>query len=334
MNDQHVVGSGEFHYRVAIDWPCWPDDWNVIEVVGAATDSQDRVYVFSRGEHPVTVFDREGRFLSSWGEGLFARPHGITVAPDDTVFCTDDFGHTVRKFTRDGKLLMTLGTHGRPSDTGATSIDFRTIRHAGPPFHFPTNVALAPSGELFISDGYGNARIHKFSADGRLLLSWGSPGTGPGQFQVPHGIAVDRNGTVYVADRENSRLQLFSPDGDFLAEWPDIARPCEVAINNDGQIFVAELGYRAGMWPGTQPPHPDATGGRVSIFDSRGKLLAHWGGGDNPCSPNDFFAPHDIWVDSRGDLYVSEVVRAASGNVKPPIGDYHTLQKFERLATR
>lgn len=330
-NDQHTVGSGDSRYRPVLDWPHWPDNWGNFEVVGVATDSHDRAYIFDRGEHPVTVFDRDGRFVMSWGDGLFLRPHGITIAPDDSVFCTDDFGHTVRKFTPDGKLLMTLGTHGQPSDTGATSIDYRTIKYAGPPFHFPTNVAVASSGELFISDGYGNARIHRFTADGRLLHSWGSPGTGPGQFLIPHGIAIDRRGTIYVADRENSRLQLFSADGNFLAEWPDMARPCDVMIDNDGRVFVAEVGYRAGMWPGTQAPFPGATGGRVSIFDHRGQLLSRWGGGDNPTAPGDFFAPHDIWFDSRGDLYVSEVCRAASGNVKPAVGDYHTLQKFERI---
>jgi DNA-binding beta-propeller fold protein YncE len=331
MNDSLVVGSGEFRYRVAVDWPRWPDNWNVIEVVGVATDSRDRVFVMSRGEHPITVFDRDGRFLSSWGEGQFDRPHGITIAPDGTVFCTDDFGHTVREFTPDGKLLMTLGTHGQPSDTGATSLDYRTIRRAGPPFHYPTNVAIAPNGDLFIADGYGNARIHHFTADGKLLNSWGEPGAGPGQFHIPHGIAIDRNGTIFVADRENSRLQLFSPDGQFIAEWPDIARPCEVAIDDAGHVFVAEVGYRAGMWPGTQAPSANAPGGRVSIFDARGQLLARWGGGDHPTAPGDFYAPHDIWFDSHGDLYVSEVVRAASKNVKPPVGDYHTLQKFVRL---
>lgn len=332
MNDPLVVGSGEFRYRVAVDWPRWPDNWNVIEVVGVATDSEGRVFVMSRGEHPITVFDRDGRFLSSWGEGLFDRPHGITIAPDDSVFCTDDFGHTVRQFTPDGKLLMTLGTRGQPSDTGATSLDYRTIQRAGPPFHFPTNVAIAANGDLFIADGYGNARIHHFTADGELLHSWGEPGSGPGQFHIPHGIAIDRNGTIYVADRENSRLQLFSQDGRFLAEWPDIARPCEVAIDEAGNVFVAEVGYRAGMWPGTQAPSPNAPGGRVSIFDLRGRLLVRWGGGDRPTAPVDFYAPHDIWFDSRGDLYVSEVVRAASKNVRPPVGDYHTLQKFERLS--
>src|SRR5262249_5479221 len=150
---------------------------------------------------------------------IFKRAHGIFIGPDDAVYCIDDFDHTFRKFTTDGKLLMTLGTSGKPSDTGATSIDFRTIRHSGPPFHYPTDLALAPDGSLYVSDGYGNARIHKFSPDGRLLFSWGEPGDGPGQFRVPHGIAVDRQGFVYVADRENSRVQIFAPDGKYLSEW-------------------------------------------------------------------------------------------------------------------
>ena len=223
---------------------------------------------------------------------------------------------------------LTLGTSGRPSDTGATSIDFRTIRHSGPPFYFPTNVALSPEGEIYVSDGYGNARVHKFAADGRLLCSWGEPGAGPGQFRVPHGIAVDRAGTVHVADRENSRIQLFSPQGKFLHEWPDIARPCQVAFDAAGNLFVAELGYRAGMWPGTSAPSPEATGGRISVFDPQGELLARWGGGDNPTAAGDFFAPHDICIDSRGDVYVAEVVMSAGGNRGLVAPDCHTLQKF------
>ena len=143
-------------------------------------DSRGRVYLFNRGEHPVAIFDAEGNFLTSWGEGVFARPHGITIGPDDAVYCTDDLDHTVRKFTPDGELLLTLGTSGAPSNTGATSIDYRTIARPAGPFHFPTNLSLSPAGEMYVSDGYGNARIHKFAADGRLLLSWGEPGAGPG----------------------------------------------------------------------------------------------------------------------------------------------------------
>src|SRR5262249_26814979 len=152
-------------------------------------------------------------------------------------------------------------------------MDFRTIKRAAPPFHYPTNLALSPSGELYVSDGYGNACVHKFSPDGRLLFSWGEPGGGPGQFNLPHGIAVDEQGTVYVADRENSRVQLFDATGICQGQWTDVARPCQVFVVRD-RVYVAELGYRAGMWPGTSPPTPDATGGRLSIFDRQGKLQA------------------------------------------------------------
>src|SRR5262249_11908066 len=139
-----------------------------------------------------------------------------------------------------------------------------------------------------------------------LLVSWGEPGSGPGQFHLPHGIAVDLDETVYVADRENSRVQLFNRHGKFLDEWTDVARPCQVFVGAGGGVWAAELGFRAVMWPGTSAP-PDATGGRVSLFDSAGKLKARWGGGDNPRAAGDFFAPHDICIDSRGSIYVAEV---------------------------
>lgn len=308
-------------------WAKLPAGWSWKEATAVATDSRDRVYVFNRGDHPLMIFDRDGSFLTSWGEGVFTRAHGICIGPDDSVYCTDDGGHAVHKFTPDGKLLFTLGTPGKPSDTGATSMDFRTIQRAGPPFHYPCNVALSPTGEIYVCDGYGNARIHKFASDGRLLFSWGEPGSGPGQFNIPHGIAVGSDGTVFVADRENSRLQLFTPAGKFLAEWIGIARPCQVFIPKSGDVYVAELGYRAGMWPGTSAP-PDATGGRVSVFDRSGKLLARWGGGTNPCTPGDFFAPHDICVDSHGDVYVAEVTMSAGGNRGLVSPDCHSLQKF------
>ena len=319
-----------FVYQAQDRWAQPPAGWSWTEVAAVATDSRDRVYVLNRGEHPVMVFDREGALLGSWGEGMFARPHGISVGADDAVYCTDDCDHTVRKLTADGRLLLTLGTSGKPSDTGATSMDYRHVRRSGPPFHYPTNLALSPAGEMYVADGYGNARVHKFSPEGRLLFSWGEPGSGPGQFQLPHGIAVDRDGTVYVADRENSRLQLFTPGGEYLTEWTDLARPCQVAFDADGLVYVAELGFRAGMWPGTAAPGPDAPGGRVSILGPQGELLARWGGGRNPTAAGDFFAPHGLCVDSRGDVYVAEVVMSAGGNRGLVSPDCHTLQKFVR----
>ncbi len=325
-----TFGAGRFCYRVDERWAKFPANGPFGEAVAVACDSKDRVHVFLRGPSPVQVFDRDGTLLSSWGEGIFARPHGIFIGPDDTVYCTDDFDHTVRAFTPDGTLRFTLGASGKPSDTGATSVDYRTIQRAGPPFHFPCNVATSPTGDLYVADGYGNARVHRFRADGKLIQSWGEPGVGPGQFHVPHGIAVDAEGTVHVADRENSRIQLFAPDGVFRAEWTDVARPCQVFIDSDGNVYVAELGFRAGRWPGTGVAAPDQTGGRVSVFDRAGVLQARCGGGDDPCAAGDFFAPHGIGVDSHGDIYVSEVAWTAGGRSGAVPGSCHTLQKFIR----
>jgi DNA-binding beta-propeller fold protein YncE len=324
-----LVGSGRFRYEVLVGWEQLPPGWGFVEVAGVATDSQDRVYVFNRGAHPVIVFDRDGRFLRSWGEGLFARAHGIHIGPDDSVYCTDDLDHTVRKFTPEGNLLLTLGTSGRATETGIQGSDYRTIRHAGPPFNRPTNVALDGDGSLYVTDGYGNARVHKFAPDGRHLFSWGEPGDGPGQFNLPHGIALDRQGLVYVADRENSRIQVFNPGGRFVTAWADVARPMQVFIDPEDRIFVAEVGWRAGRFPWQTEP-AGAVGARLSIFDRAGALLARWGG-DDPCAPGSFFAPHDLWIDRHGDLYVGEVVMSAGGNRGAVAADCHSLQKFVQV---
>jgi DNA-binding beta-propeller fold protein YncE len=319
-----------FTYHANDHWPRLPPGVTWREVAAVATDSRDRVFVFNRGDHPVLVFAPDGNLLTSWGEGFFVRPHGLTIGPDDAVYCTDDQGHVVHKFTPDGRLLFTLGTTGQPSDTGATSVDFRTVQRAGPPFHYPTNVALSPAGDLYVADGYGNARVHVFDPAGRLRFSWGEPGGGPAQFRIPHGIAIARDGTVYVADRENSRVQLFTPDGRYLAEWTDVARPTQVFIDPAGDVYVSELGFRAGMWPGTTAPSPDAPGGRMSVFDPSGRLKARWGSGRDPCAAGDFFAPHDVCVDSHGSIYVPEVVWSAGGNRGLVPADCHALQKFTR----
>ncbi len=326
-----AVGQGEFRFQPVARWEQLPEGWSFVEAVGVATDSRDRVYVFNRGEHPVIVFDRDGKFVQSWGEGQFVRPHGSWIGPDDSLYLTDDQGHSVRKFSTDGRLLMTIGPSGQPSDTGIDGIDYRTIARGGPPFNLPTNLALAADGTMYVSDGYGNARVHKFSAEGELLRSWGEPGSEPGQFNLPHGIGVDSQGCVFVADRENSRLQIFSADGEFIEQWTDVERPCEVLLDRDDNVFVAELGRRGGMFP-WMTPDPQSTGGRVSIFDRAGTLLSRFGGGDRPCQPGDFYAPHDIWVDSEGSVYVGEVTWSAGGNrgLVPP--DCPSLQKFMRLS--
>jgi DNA-binding beta-propeller fold protein YncE len=324
-------GDGDFCFQADEAWARFPANGPEGEAVAVACDSRDRVYVFLRGPRPVQIFEPDGTPIDAWGGGQFVRPHGVTIDHQDRLYLTDDYDHTVRVFSPERKPLLTLGKSGSPSDTGATSTDYRTILRVGPPFHYPTNVAVTSSGEIFVADGYGNARIHRFSVDGELLASWGEPGGGPGQFCVPHGIAIGSDGTIYVADRENTRIQLFTPKGHYLAEWIDVARPCHIAFDAAGNAYVAELGHRAGRFPGTGEAEPGATGGRVSIFTAQGKLLARWGGGDDPCALGDFYAPHGICVDSRGSVYVTEVAWNAGGKAGRVPGHCRTLQKFVRV---
>jgi len=327
-----IVGSSRFRYKVAEDWGQLPKGWRFHEVCGVAVDSQDRVYVFDRDrEHPIVIFDRDGNFWDTWGNGIFNRPHSIRIGADDSVYCVDTGDHTVRKFTNEGKLLMMLGNKNRPSDTGCNELDYRAIKRGGPPFNRPTDLAFAPSGEIFVSDGYGNARVHKFSTDGTLLLSWGEVGSGPGEFAFPHSICVDKYGKIYVADRENNRIQVFTLNGELITEWTGVTRPDGLFIDAEDNLYIAELGYRYGLWPWMAPPGPGSPLPRLSVWNLKGELLAHWGGEDS-CAPGNFCCPHMICTDSRGDLYVSEVNFSGAGKRGLVPIDCHTLQKFVRTA--
>ena len=210
-----ILGSGEHRYKVIENWAKLPDGWEFKDVGAVAVDSKDQVYVFNRGEHPMMVFDREGNFLRSWGEGQYPRAHGLHIDVDDTLYLTDDGAHVVRKCTTDGKVLLELGTPGKP-----------TPYMSGTPFHRCTHTALSPKGEIYVSDGYGNSKVHKYSPDGKLLMSWGEPGTDPGQFNIVHNIVTDAEGWVYVADRENHRVQVFDGNGKYEAQWNNMHRPC------------------------------------------------------------------------------------------------------------
>ena len=313
-------------FEVIEGWEKLPEGWSFVEVAGVATDSKDRVYVFNRGEHPMIVFDADGNFLDAWGEGLFANAHGIHIGPDDRIYAADNFDHTVRIFSPDGTLLETLGEKDQPSDTGY--VQGRTpVQRGGDPFNRVTNTALDSAGDLYIADGYGNARVHKFAASGEHLFSWGEPGSGPGEFRLPHAIAIDEDDRVLVADRENSRIQVFSPKGEYLTEWTGISRPDDLFIDDAaGIMYVAELG---GWAADTEMP-PHAPPASVCLIDLDGTLISRFGSGD-PAQPGNFFAPHGIWADSRGDLYVAEVIVSYARNRGLAPLDCAALQKFARL---
>jgi DNA-binding beta-propeller fold protein YncE len=325
-----IVGNDGFRYRVDAEWAQLPKGWSFFEVAGVAVGAQDRVYVLDRGEHPVIIFDSEGEYLDSWGEGLFSNPHSLQIADDGSIFCVDRGDHTVKRFTRDGKLLATWGNKDQASDTGAKGIDFRTITRGGPPFNAPTDLAFTPTGEFYVTDGYANARVHKFSADGDLLFSWGQPGIGPGEFKVPHSVCLDSHGRVFVADRENSRIQIFSPDGEFVSQWTGVNRPNGLSIDDKDYVYVAEMGYRYGLYPFMPPPSAKDPQPSVSIWSPQKEMIVRWGESDT-IAPGNFCAPHMICLDSRGDIYTCELhyTSAARSGLIPM--EYHTLQKFIRI---
>jgi DNA-binding beta-propeller fold protein YncE len=323
--------TASLRYTVVDGWEQLPAGFTHRDCVGVGVDSQDNVYLFTRDQPRVIVYRPDGAFVRSWGEDIFtARTHGLTVGPDGTVYCVDEGSQCVYQFTPNGELLQTIGTKGVASATGYDGHTIESIK-GGPPFNRPTNLAVAPNGDLYITDGYGNCKVHRFSATGTLLQSWGEPGSGPGQFYLPHGVRVAPDGRVLVADRENDRIQIFSPDGTFLDQWTDVQRPTNIALDPEGRVYVSELWWRVGQ---RSMVHADITAdqpGRVSVFDAGGQLLTRWGGPDRAAAGN-FIAPHDICVDSHGDVYVAEVTHTFAGRegLVPP--DSHSFQKFRREA--
>jgi len=283
-----AIGTRRHAYEVVEGWGHGPECAKLGLISAVGSDSRDQVYLFNRLPQPaVLVFDRDGHFLRSWGEDLFRQPHGLWISPDDRVFVADSGDHTVRICTTDGQVRQTLGTAGQPGAPGL-------------PFNQPTWAGLSPSGETFVSDGYGQYRVHRFAPDGGLLRSWGEKGDRPGQFALPHSLVVDRRGRVLVADRENHRVQIFDGDGTFLEQWTDLLQPMDLFIDADEHIYVAEAQQR------------------ISVYSLDGELLSRWG--EKGIAPGQFSdSPHGLCVDSRGDLYVCEVIGQGR------------LQKFARL---
>lgn len=274
------VGTGQYTYEVIEQWGSLPAGMSFGPMSAVAADSQGRIYAFQRKDPPVLVFDREGTYLDSWGDSAIADPHGFFIGPDDVVYLTDRDDHVALRFTLDGKPLGVLGQRGQASDTGCEEDGGRVVRAAGP-FNKPTEMVVAPSGELYVTDGYRNSRVHRFSADGRLIDSWGSPGKhAPGEFHLPHSLWIDERGEVYVCDRENNRIQVFSPSGKYLTHWDDIQRPTDIYMDAQDRVYISDL----------KPT--------VTIMDKKGTVIARW---DSPMG-------HGLWVDPEGDIYLADVM--------------------------
>ena len=322
--DPVILGKGKYRYQVLDGWGDLPPDVRYGgDCTAVCLDSEDNVYVFTRGAHPIIVFDRDGKFLRSWGQDIgFTNPHGAHMGPDDHLYLTDDKGHVVRKCTREGKVVLTIGVPNKPSPA-----------FSGDPFNRCTHTALSPGGEIYISDGYQNARVHKYSPDGKLLLSWGEPGTDPGQFNLVHNIACDDEGWVYVADRENHRVQVFDRNGKYEAQWNNLARPCGLFVARGASplAFIGELGPETVATLTQGVPN---LGPRVSIMSSKGDVLAHLGAQTLGENSGQFIAPHGIAVDSRGDIYVAEVSLTYWTVLygRKPEHELRSLQKLRRLA--
>jgi|GEM_PF-3179714 len=263
---------------------------------------------------------------------LSSRPHGITVAPDGRVAIVDGDMHVVRFFSPLGELQSTIGKKDSPAETGIQTEHpvpgwTATLERSGRPFNRPTKASFAADGSMYVADGYGNARIHHFDPNGELIRSWGEPGIGPGEFKLPHAVLVRRDGNVLVADREADRLQLFDPEGRWLASFEDVRRPTGIAELPDGRLVVTELPWK--RWEPTprRGAETEGTPARVSVLSPDGEVQGSYGNSrireEHDTRPGLLLAPHGVDVDSRGDLYIAEVSSSYQGRAQG-----FTIQKF------
>ncbi|HZT87271.1 MAG TPA: 6-bladed beta-propeller [Stellaceae bacterium] len=269
--------AGNYTYEVIRDFFKLPAGQSFGLVSRVAADAQDRIYVFQRKDPPVVVFEADGKYLGAWGSGEVTDPHGLKIV-GDTVYTTDRSDSVAKSFTLDGKVLLALGQRGVHSDTGR--VENWLVERAAGPFNHPTEMIAHTNGDLYVTDGYRNARIHRFSPDGKLVASWGAPGHGPGQFHLPHSIAIDDGGRLLVADRANKRIQIFTPEGELLGQWTGMGGPNDISRGRDGNFYVAEQEENGG------PAH-------ICVRGPDGAVLARM----------ESRHVHGVGVDSRGNIY-------------------------------
>lgn len=299
-------------YEVDPEWPYRPEGIAWRYMTGVAVDSQDRVWTLNSVDPPVQVYDSEGNFIKSWGSGLFKNPHFIRIDPEGFIWCADYGNHTVRKFTEEGELLLTLGTPDMPG---------RDEDH----LNRPTDAAITPEGDIFVTDGYGNNRVVHFDREGNFVKSWGELGVGPGNLSQPHSIAVDSKGRLYVGERNNCRIQIFDQEGNTLDQWRDLINPWGIWITPADEIYVC--GSSPARWTEKwgnlgNPP----TNQLLLRLDVEGRVRQIWTfplAKEGEMIPGHLDWAHGLAVDSMGNLYIGDVADNSPA---------HRVQKFNRLA--
>jgi DNA-binding beta-propeller fold protein YncE len=260
-------------FEPALDFLKLPEGVELGRCSAVAVNRGGEIHLFHRGRRPILCFDAQGRFVRSWGDDLIHTAHGLRIDRDDNVWATDIGNHHVFKFDSRGKLLLTLGS-GKAGDAAGE-------------FNKPTDVAFGPRGEFYVSDGYGNSRVQKFSPQGGFITSWGRRGKAAGEFNLPHSIVIDREGRILVGDRENNRIQIFDESGAFLDEWPDFA-PFGMALDAAGNLFIA-----------------DGRSHQVLKLDNQGRIADRIG--QRGSAAGQFDLPHMLAFDSSGNLLIAEV---------------------------
>jgi hypothetical protein len=287
-------------YKWVEGWPKKPAEAVWAAMSGITVDASDNIWTLNRGNIPIQVYRPDGSLVRSWGQGVFGNAHQIRFDKDGNVWITDNGFHTVSKFTQDGKLLLTLGTKGESGEDNSH-------------FNQPTDLAISPSGDVFISDGYVNSRVVHYDKNGKFVKAWGKLGVAPGEFSLPHGIAMDSRGRLYVVDRNNGRVQVFEQSGKHITEWRNIINPWAIWITPKDEVFV--VGSTPAQWWETQPG-PTAMNGVpakdqiVVKFDTDGRVRELWAfplGAGASAKPGELNWAHAITVDSKGDLYIGDI---------------------------
>lgn len=266
----------ELGYRVMPDFFHLPETMVQGEASGVALNSKGHIFLFQRAKPMLTEFDEHGNYLRALADDAFTHPHGLRIDDTDNIWTTDDGSHQVLKLSPEGRVLLVLGRKNVAAESDWL-------------FNQPTDVAFAKNGDIYVSDGYGNSRVVKFDREGNFLKAWGKYGTGPGEFNLPHSVAVDREGKVYVADRENKRIQIFDEDGNFLKEWTGIGYPYGLFISADQHVWMIDGGYD-----------------RIVELDPSGKIL---GALSEPGhAPGQLAWGHFLAIGKDGKIYATDVL--------------------------